>query len=103
MSENYYRSCQGKSPEKPYQELKLEQLRGSYWYRKLVFYHKIKNKLSLKYLSSYLCINTKSQLITPVSQKMIILKHSHEELKALKASSLKLKNFVLIILMNEMN
>ena len=46
--------------------------------------------------NSYLCINTKSQVITPESQKMILLEHSHKELKALKTSTLKLKNLTLL-------
>ena len=59
-----YKAClaitgaiQGTSQEKLYQELGLESLSDRRWYRKLIFFYKIKNKITPAYLNSYLYNN----------------------------------------------
>ena len=59
-----YKACltitgaiQGTSQEKLYQELGLKSISDRRWYRKLIFFYKIKNKLTLAYLNSYLYTN----------------------------------------------
>ena len=50
-------AIQGTSQEKLYQELGLKSISDRRWYRKLIFFYKIKNKLTLAYLNSYLYTN----------------------------------------------
>ena len=53
-------TIQGTSQEKLYPELGLGSLSGRGWYRKLIFFFKIKNKLSSAYANSYLYNNNTS-------------------------------------------
>ena len=59
-----YKACiaitgaiQGTSRERLYQELSLEFLENRRWYRKLIFFHKIENGATPRYLTSYLNTN----------------------------------------------
>ena len=48
---------QGKSCERLYQKLGLESLESRCWFRKFIFFDKIVNRATLRYLTSYLNSN----------------------------------------------
>ena len=50
-------ATQGTSRERFYQELGLESLENRCWYRKLIFFHKIVNGATPRYLTNYLNTN----------------------------------------------
>ena len=59
-----YKACiaitgviQGTSRERLYQKLGLKSLENRLWYRKLMFFHKIVNRATTRYLTSYLETN----------------------------------------------
>ena len=51
------RAIQGTYRERLYQELGLESLKDRLWYRKLIFFHKIVNGATQRYVTNYLSTN----------------------------------------------